>query len=118
MAKKKGKGKRRKKKPPLTPEEAEIDKLEKQKQKAKVTIQFLRKSLAVSVKTAEESEVRIGRLQRYHDVARPYVAALETNSADNIHPVEYYAAVAELTAKKKKTPLLLKEDTDDDPTTP
>lgn len=118
MAKKKGKGKRRKKKPAPTPEEAEIAKLEKQNGKSKVTIQFLRKSLAVSKKTAEESEVRIGRLQRYHDAARPYVAALETNSADRVHPVEYYAAVSALTVKRKKPPLLIKEDTDDDTIAP
>ena len=111
MAKKKGK--RRKKKPPPTPEEVEIAKLEKQSRKSKVTIQGLRRNLAVSKKTVAASAVLLKRLQRYHDVARPYVAALETNSADRIHPVEYYAAVSVLTDKPK---LSLKEETDDDAT--
>ena len=108
-------GKRRKKKPPPTPEEVEIATLEKQNGKSKVTIKGLRKSLAVSKKTVEASEVLLERLQRYHDVARSYVSALETNSADRIHPVEYYAAVSSLSGTPK---LSLKEETDDDSTAP
>lgn len=118
MAKKKGKGKRRKKKPAPTPEEAEIAKLEKQNGKSKVTIQGLRKTLAISRKTHDAAAEQVVRLLRYHDAARPYVAALETNSADRVHPVEYYAAVSALTVKRKKPPLLIKEDTDDDTIAP